>query len=77
MTSKRGYANINTTNNAWFNGRVLLSGWSVFNQPRERIAIERPSPSDPVSPKNIFFDLDILKEMNTKREKQNDINNPK
>ena len=49
----------------------------VFNQPRERTAIERPSPSDPVSPKNIFFDLDVLKEMNTKREKQNDINNQK
>ena len=27
--------------------------------------------------KNIFFDLDVLKKMNTNKEKQNDINNPK
>ena len=36
----------------------------MFSQPRERTAIERPSPSDPVSPKNIFFDLDVLKKIN-------------
>ena len=77
ITSKRGYANINTKNNAWFRGRVLLSGWLVFNQPRERTAIVRPSPSDPVSPKNIFLDLDVLKKINTNKEKQNEINNPK
>ena len=56
MTSKRGYASIKTTNNAWFTGKEPYEGCPVFNHPRESAAIHKPSPRDPVSPKNIFLD---------------------
>ena len=55
ITSNRGYASIKTTNKAGFMGKIPYKGCSVFNHPSASEAIQRPKPSEPVSPRKIFL----------------------